>query len=87
MQKRHTDKKFYFNEQAECMRRYVIPYIERQLPVTADMRILEIGCGEAGNLKPFLDLGCNCVGIDIDQSESMLPKHFIVSIRIKSVYN
>lgn len=49
------------------MRRYVIPYIEQQRPVTADMRVLEIGCGEAGNLLPFLDMGCECVGIDIDQ--------------------
>lgn len=67
MQKRHKDHKLYFNEQAECMRRFVIPYIEQQLSVTADMRVLEIGCGEAGNLKPFLDLGCHCIGIDIDQ--------------------
>ena len=26
--------------------------------------MLEIGCGEAGNLKPFLDLGCVCTGVD-----------------------
>lgn len=67
MQQRHKDHNRYFNEQAECMRRYVIPYIEQQRPVTADMRVLEIGCGEAGNLLPFLDMGCECVGIDIDQ--------------------
>lgn len=67
MQQRHKDHNRYFNEQAECMRRYVIPYIEQQRPVTPAMRVLEIGCGEAGNLLPFLDMGCECVGIDIDQ--------------------
>lgn len=67
MQERHKDHNRYFNEQAECMRRYVIPYIEQQRPVTPTMRVLEIGCGEAGNLLPFLDMGCECVGIDIDQ--------------------
>jgi SAM-dependent methyltransferase len=30
----------------------------------AGMQVLEIGCGEAGNLKPFLDLGCICTGVD-----------------------
>lgn len=74
MQKRHNDHKLYFNEQAECMRRFVIPYIEQQVPITADMRVLEIGCGEAGNLKPFLDLGCNCIGIDIDKSRIDVAK-------------
>lgn len=59
------------------MRRYVIPYIEQQRAVTADMRVLEIGCGEAGNLKPFLDLGCDCIGIDIDQPRIEVAKmHF-----------
>lgn len=33
------------------------------------MHILEIGCGEAGNLQPFLDLGCNCVGVDLSVSK------------------
>lgn len=77
MQQRHKDHNQYFNEQAECIRRYVIPYIEQQRAVTADMRVLEIGCGEAGNLKPFLDLGCDCVGIDIDQPRIEVAKmHF-----------
>ncbi len=74
MQQRHKDHNRYFNEQAECMRRYVIPYIEQQRPVTADMRVLEIGCGEAGNLLPFLDLGCECVGIDIDEPKIEVGK-------------
>ncbi len=78
MQKRHKDHDIYFNEQAECMRRYVIPYIEQQLPVTANMRVLEIGCGEAGNLKPFLDLGCYCVGVDIDQPKIEMGRtHYV----------
>lgn len=74
MQQRHKDHNRYFNEQAECMRRYVIPYIEQQRRVTPDMRVLEIGCGEAGNLLPFLDLGCECVGIDIDKPKIEIGK-------------
>lgn len=33
------------------------------------MHILEIGCGEAGNLKPFVDSGCNCVGVDYSSAK------------------
>ncbi len=42
MQQRHKDHNQYFNEQAECMRRFVIPYIEQQRAVTADMCVLQI---------------------------------------------
>ena len=33
------------------------------------MTVAEIGCGEGGNLKPFLDLGCHIVGIDIAENK------------------
>ena len=70
MQLRHKNRVIYFHEQSECTRKYVIPYIEQVLPVTPNLRILEIGCGEGGNLKPFLQLGCQCVGVDIDVEET-----------------
>ncbi len=31
------------------------------------MRVLEIGCGEGGVLKPFLDKGTVCVGVEFDR--------------------
>ena len=65
MQKRHSDRQQYFREQIYTTQTYVIPFIERHHPVTAEMSILEIGCGEGGNLMPFLDLGCKVTGIDI----------------------
>lgn len=65
MQKRHIDTKQYFNEQVYTTENHVIPFIERIKPVDASLKVLEIGCGEGGNLKPFLDLGCTCVGVDL----------------------
>ena len=65
MQKRHADRQLYFNEQSITTQKYVIPFIEKHKPITADSHILEIGCGEGGNIKPFLDLGCQVTGIDI----------------------
>ena len=68
MQERHSDSLRYFNEQALTTQKYVIPYLESLKKIDSSLSVLEIGCGEAGNLKPFLDLGCTCVGIDISVS-------------------
>ena len=77
MQIRHKNREIYFREQAECTQKYVIPYIEQVLCIKPNLRILEIGCGEGGNLKPFLDLGCQCVGIDIDVAQLEKAKDFL----------
>lgn len=69
MQKRHTDTKRYFNEQVYTTTNYVIPFIERVKPVDASLKVFEIGCGEGGNLKPFLDIGCTCVGVDLSDGK------------------
>ncbi len=69
MQKRHQDRRLYFEEQAITTKKYVIPYIENHLHIDENTKVLEIGCGEGGNLKPFLEMGCPCVGIDLNQKQ------------------
>lgn len=66
MQERHIDREMYFKEQEYTTQKYVIPYINDFLKVDKNLHVLEIGCGEAGNLKPFLDLGCKCTGVDLN---------------------
>lgn len=80
MQKRHKNKLQYFNEQINTTERYVIPYIEQEKKIISDLSILEIGCGEGGNLKPFLDRGCKCTGVDlsawkIEKGKQFFKKH------------
>lgn len=65
MQKRHADRALYFQEQIYTTETYVIPFIEKHKKITADTTVLEIGCGEGGNLKPLLDKGCRVMGIDM----------------------
>ncbi len=66
MQERHTDRERYFREQETTVRNHVLPFISEVLVVNADSSVLEIGCGEGGNLKPFMDLGCKrVVGVDM----------------------
>lgn len=69
MQQRHKDRKQYFDEQVYTTEKHVIPFVNEFMPITKDMAILEIGCGEGGNMKPFLDMGCDVVGIDLNAGQ------------------
>ena len=69
MQERYSDRHLYSREQAYTTQKYVIPFIEKHHAVDADMSILEIGCGEGGNIRPFLDMGCKVTGIDINATQ------------------
>jgi SAM-dependent methyltransferase len=71
MQKRHQDREQYFNEQSESTRKYVLPYIMQgfkgaDFKEERKIRALEIGCGEGGNLLPFLEIGCECYGVELN---------------------
>lgn len=74
MQKRHADRQLYFNEQGLTTQKYVIPFIEKHHPVTSGSAVLEIGCGEGGNIKPFLDRGCEVTGIDINEGQITIAR-------------
>jgi SAM-dependent methyltransferase len=65
--KQHHDVAEMLRQQTENAAAYVLPFIENALPINAGMRILEIGCGEGGVLKPFVDKGCTSVGVDLDE--------------------
>ena len=62
----HADRKRYFDIQRDNAVRYVIPFIESVLPIKPGMRVMEIGCGEAGVLLAFLERGCTGVGVELD---------------------
>jgi len=65
MQERHSNRTQYFNEQSITTSRYVIPYINSIRKIEPGTKVLEIGCGEGGNLLPFVDMGCSVVGIEL----------------------
>ena len=69
MQERHKNRKLYFDEQSYTTAKYVIPYISKFKKIDSNTKVLEIGCGEGGNLKPFVDMGCQCVGIDLNEQQ------------------
>ncbi len=65
MQARHLDRKRYFEDSAITSAHYCLPYIKNFHPLNAYSRILEIGCGEGGNLKPFAKAGYRVFGVDM----------------------
>lgn len=77
MQERHRNRKQYFKEQSITTREYVIPYIRKVKWVDEHSKILEIGCGEGGNLLPFIEMGCKTVGVDISHVKINLALEFL----------
>ena len=76
MQQRHLDRWQYFTELANTSRKYYIDYLKSFLPITSDTKVLEIGCGEGGNLLPFAELGCYVKGIDLNAGQIENAKNF-----------
>lgn len=65
MQKRHHDRKQYFDELATSSTNYFVPYLERFIDITPSTTVFEIGCGDGGNLLPFARMGCRVTGVDL----------------------
>jgi 2-polyprenyl-3-methyl-5-hydroxy-6-metoxy-1,4-benzoquinol methylase len=61
----HKDRKHYFDIQVSNTAKYVIPFIREHIPLQPGARVLEIGAGEAGVLKAFIDEGCIGVGVEL----------------------
>lgn len=53
--------------QIENTQQYVLPFIEERFALQPGMHVLEIGCGEGGVLKAFIDRGCSGVGVELDE--------------------
>lgn len=66
----HADRKRYFDIQVLNSEKYIVPFIKASFSLFKGMRILEIGCGEGGVLKPFLDRGAICTGVEFDKTRT-----------------
>lgn len=63
----HADRKKYFDIQIWNAEKYVIPFIETEFKIKEGMRVLEIGAGEGGVLKGFVNRGCVGVGVELEE--------------------
>lgn len=76
MQERHENRNIYFKELSITSRNYFVPYIQCWHAIEARMNVLEIGCGDGGNLLPFSEMGCNTIGVDMAKSRIKDAKNF-----------
>lgn len=76
MQARHTDRQSYFKELATTSRSFFLPYVKKYHKVSPSSRVLEIGCGEGGNLLPFAEEGCYVKGIDYSSTRIQQAREF-----------
>ena len=77
MQERHKDRELYFKEQGLTTAKYVVPYVNDFVSLNENTKVLEVGCGEGGNMTPFLDLGCETVGVDISPTQIEKAEYFL----------
>ena len=80
MQKRHTDRKMYFRDLEITSKEFYISYLSDFTELTSKSRILEVGCGEGGNLVSFAQLGCKVTGIDIAECRIKEAKAYFSEI-------
>ena len=86
MQQRHENRKTYFQELATTSELHFLPYIHRFTSVTPQSRILEIGCGEGGNLVPFARIGCQVTGIDLSENRIRQARQFFQEERLPATF-
>ena len=73
---RYIDRERYFNELAQTSKEFYIDYIKVFKTLDCSSRILEIGCGEGGNLLPFAESGCKVTGLDLAPNKIENAKAF-----------
>ena len=66
-----------FDQQVDNSSSYVLPFIEKTKPVDKGVNVLEVGTGEGGVLKPFMDKGAFCVGVDLNPDRIVLANEFL----------
>ncbi len=86
MQERQHDRARYFRELATTSRKYFIPYIEKFKPLHPGLEVLEIGCGDGGNLLPFSEAGCNTTGVDMAEGRIKDAIRFFHEAKAKGTF-
>lgn len=83
MQERQINRQKYFEELAHTSEKYYLPYIQQYKKIVPSMRVLEIGCGDGGNLVPFAKRGCAVMGVDLSPSRIEVAKNCFASLELQ----
>lgn len=77
MLKVHADRRLYFEQQYMNTQKYIVTFIDEVFKLNSGMEVLEIGCGEGGVLKAFVDIGMTGVGVDLHTYKFDLAVQFL----------
>jgi SAM-dependent methyltransferase len=75
--KQHLDANIMFSQQADNSRNYVLPFIEKTKTLGPGVNVFEVGTAEGGVLLPFIEKGCNCVGVDLADIRIEVANRFL----------
>lgn len=70
------DRRKYFDQLAATSRKYYVPWLSSYMRICGDINVLEIGCGEGGNLLPFAQAGCRVLGVDMAEGKIQAAERF-----------
>lgn len=73
----HSNLTARFDQQVENSREYVLPFIEECKKIEPGLKVLEIGCGEGGVLRPFIEKGAWCLGVDLSEHRVRTAQQFL----------
>ncbi|MFN0202255.1 MAG: class I SAM-dependent methyltransferase [Bacteroidia bacterium] len=91
----HGSAQKKFDQQYDNSKTYLLPFIGEKVPITAQTKVMEIGCGEGGVLKAFAEKGAFCLGVDlsaprIENARGFFPEAVAtqqVQFIVKNVYD
>ena len=81
-----ADRERYFEALAETSQAFYRPYIGRFRDLAPGAAILEIGCGEGGNLLPFAAAGFSVTGIDISPNKIRNARSYFGKRNVPGVF-
>lgn len=61
----HGNAEMQFEQQYLNAKNYIIPWIENYKKLNSETKVMDIGCGEGGVLKAFIEKGCQGLGVDL----------------------
>ena len=86
MQNRHIDRKRYFDELAKTSEEFYIDYLKPYKNIGPGCNVLEIGCGEGGNLLPFAQAGCKVAGLDLAAGKIDNARKFFATLETEGEF-
>jgi len=87
MNSRYVDRERYFNELARTSEEYYVDYIKACKSFGPGSRVLEVGCGEGGNLLPFARMGCYVRGMDMSANKIANARKFFAKNGVKGEFH